>query len=133
MIDQGLCPSMKRAYSNLHGYNINSISISQNGENFISSDDLGIYLWDLEEPEKTFLVVDIKPEKIDELNEVITCSKMSPYNDYNIAYGTSKAIVKLLDLRERSDFCNGGIKFDDSSSKKNKNFFTEIITSVSDV
>lgn len=58
---------------------------------------------------------------------------MSPCNDYNIAYGTSKAIVKLLDLRERSDFSNGGVKFDDASSKKNKNFFTEIITSVSDV
>ena len=77
--------------------------------------------------------MDIKPEKIDELNEVITCSRMSCNNDYNIVYGTSKAVVKMLDLRERSDFSHSGVKFEDQSSKKNKNFFTEIITSVSDV
>ena len=90
-------------------------------------------MWDLERPDSTFITVDIKPEKIDDLNEVITTSTFSSANDYNIGYGTSKAVVKMVDLRERSDCTNSGILFDDPSSKKNKNFFTEIITSVSDL
>ena len=87
----------------------------------------------METEDKTFLTVDIKPEKLDELNEVITTSCFSPVFDYNIVYGTSKSVVKLLDLRERVNCTNSGILFDDPNSRKNKNFFTEIITSVSDL
>lgn len=48
LIDQGLCPSLKRTYANLHSYHVNSLSVCANGENFISSDDLAMYLWDIE-------------------------------------------------------------------------------------
>lgn len=133
LIDQGLCPSLKRTFANLHTYHVNSLSVCNNGENFISSDDLAIYLWDLENANKTYIIVDIKPEKIDELNEVITTSTFSPSNDFNLAYGTSKSVVKLLDTREKSCLSNTGVLFDDPSSRKNKNFFTEIITSISDL
>ena len=133
LIDQGLCPSLKRTFANLHVHHVNSVSISLNGEHFISSDDLAIYLWDLENPDKSFVLVDIKPEKMEELNEVITTTVFSPHNDYNLAYGTSKSVVKVLDNREKSLLTNTGISFEDPSSKKNKNFFTEIITSISDL
>lgn len=79
------------------------------------------------------MLVDIKPEKMEELNEVITTSVFSPHNDYNFAYGTSKSVVKVLDNREKSVLTNTGISFEDPSSKLNKNFFTEIITSISDI
>ena len=99
----------------------------------MTSDDLAIYLWDLEEPEKTFITVDLKPEKMEELNEVITTAKFSPFRDYNFVYGTSKAVVKLMDMRENCKMSQSGLLFEDPQSKKNKNFFTEIITSVSDL
>ena len=38
---------------------------------------------------------------------------MSPINDYNVVYGTSKAVVKMIDLRERSDCTNSGVKYED--------------------
>ena len=94
---------------------------------------MAIYLWDLEKDDKAFILVDIKPEKMEELNEVITTSVFSPHNDYNLAYGTSKSVVKVLDNRERSVLTNCGVSFEDPQSKKNKNFFTEIITSISDI
>ena len=78
-------------------------------------------------------MVDIKPEKLDELNEVITTASFSPVNDYQIGYGTSKSVVKVADLREKSVCTNTGLQFIDEGIKKNKNFFTEIITSVSDL
>ena len=86
----------------------------------------------MEVPDKSFISIDIKPKKIDELNEVITTSIFSPYHDYYVGYGTSKSLAKLADLRENSNATNTGITFLDESIKKNKNFFTEIITSVSD-
>ena len=58
----------------LHNYHINSISIAANGENFISSDDLRIYLWDLENTNEAFNIIDLKPDNFEELNEVITAS-----------------------------------------------------------
>lgn len=79
------------------------------------------------------MTVNIKPDKIEELNEVITCSTFAPELDYQIVYGTSKSVVKLIDLRERSNCTNTGLSFLDPLSKKNKNFFTEIITSISDL
>ena len=86
----------------------------------------------MERPNTSFINVDIKPEKLEDLNEVITTACFSPRYDYNICYGTSKAVVKLLDIRERCDCTNSGLLFKDDKSKKNKNFFTEIITSISD-
>lgn len=32
LLDQGLCPSLKRTFANLHGYHVNSLSICANGE-----------------------------------------------------------------------------------------------------
>lgn len=42
-------------------------------------------------------------------------------------------MIKILDTRERSKLTNTGLVIEDPTSKKNKNFFTEIITSVSDL
>ena len=133
LIDQGLCPTLKRTYPNLHQYHINSLSIFQDGQSFISADDLGIYLWDLESNKSSYLLVDIKPEKIDDLNEVITTCTASPSCDSNFVYGTSKATIKLADLREGATCTNRGIKFEDPNTKQQKNFFTDIVSSISDV
>jgi serine/threonine-protein phosphatase 2A regulatory subunit B len=133
LIDQGLCPSLKRVYPNLHQYHVNSLSVLQDGQNFLSSDDLAVYLWDLESTQKAYMLIDIKPEKIDELNEVITACKASPISDFNFVYGTSKASIRLVDMREGSSCTGKGIRFEDNSGKQQKNFFTDIISSISDV
>jgi len=46
--------------------------MASNDEVMISSDDLRVYLWNLEETKKAFNVVDLKPDNLDELSEVIT-------------------------------------------------------------
>lgn len=132
LLDQGLCPTLKKTYPNLHQYHINSLSIFQDGQNFVSADDLGIYLWDLKSTKSSYMLVDIKPDKIDELNEVITTCTASPLNDNNLLYGTSKACLKLIDMREGANCSNRGTRFDDGDAKQQKNFFTDIISSISD-
>jgi WD40 repeat protein len=37
---QGLHPTLKQSYPNLHNYSINSVTVSPNNQNFLTSDDL---------------------------------------------------------------------------------------------
>ena len=50
---------------------INSLSVNSDGETFISADDLRVNLWHLERSNGSFNIVDIKPENMEELTEVI--------------------------------------------------------------
>lgn len=45
VVDSGIMSSIRKVYPNLHTYHINSISLAQNEEFLISSDDLRVYLW----------------------------------------------------------------------------------------
>lgn len=44
----------KRTFSNAHAYHINSLSISNDQESFVSADDLRINLWKLENSHVAF-------------------------------------------------------------------------------
>lgn len=124
---------LKRSYPNLHNFHINSISVCANGENFISSDDLRINLWNLENKVQAFTIIDLKPENFEELSEVITASQFHPFVDNQFIFSTSKGVIKLGDLRKSSVCDHTAISFEDKDANVNKNFFTEIISSISDV
>jgi len=125
-------PSLIRCYPNLHSYLINNISASGNEEFLLSSDDLRVYLWSLQKPGNTFSVVDLKPENLEDVSEVITCSKYHPTLDNQFLYSTSKGTTKICDLR-RSGICDtGGITLIETQDAGSKNFFTDIVSSISD-
>ena len=48
MLSSGYEGVERRQYKNCHNYNINSLSVSNDGESFLSADDLCINLWNLE-------------------------------------------------------------------------------------
>lgn len=92
-VDSGFMPSLRKVYPNLHNFNINSISVSANEEFVISSDDLRVNLWSLEQTNKAFVVIDLKPPNLDDIEEVITCSQYHPTLDSMFVYATSKGVV----------------------------------------
>src|SRR5688572_23295581 len=49
---------------------------------------------------ETFAVVNIKPEDMEELTEVITCSEFHPKDCNLLVYATSKGIIRMGDLRD---------------------------------
>ncbi|CAG7896606.1 unnamed protein product, partial [Brassica rapa] len=110
----------RRVYSHAHDYHINSISNNSDGETFISADDLRINLWNLEITNQSFNIVDVKPEKMEDLSEVITSAEFHPTHCNMLAYSSSKGSIRLIDLRQ-------------SALSGSKSFFTEIIASVSDM
>ncbi|KAF2530733.1 hypothetical protein F2Q70_00029514 [Brassica cretica] len=117
--ESSLVARCRRVYSHAHDYHINSISNNSDGETFISADDLRINLWNLEITNQSFNIVDVKPEKMEDLS------------GYYIS--SSKGSIRLIDLRQ-SALCDSHSKlFEEPEAAGSKSFFTEIIVSVSDI
>lgn len=117
------------------------MSISTNEEYFITSDELSIFLWDIEERNKPFTLLNINqsPKHFEELTQIITCCKYDKKLDSKFLYCDSKGVIKVVDLRTTNK-CN-----DDSSLvmhnphetldkkfTKNRPFINEIVESISD-
>lgn len=123
----------RRTYANAHAYHINSIGVNSDGETFLSSDDLRINLWNLNEPDRSFNIVDIIPASMEELTEVITATECHPSQCNEFIYSTCKGNVRLVDMRERA-LCDSYAKiFEDPLEAEGESFFTEITSSISDV
>ncbi|CDH51402.1 protein phosphatase 2a regulatory b subunit [Lichtheimia corymbifera JMRC:FSU:9682] len=123
----------RRVYANAHTYHINSISVNSDGETYLSGDDLRINLWNLDISDQSFNIVDIKPANMEELTEVITAAEFHPIHCNLFMYSSSKGSIKLSDMRA-SALCDQHAKvFQEPEDPANRSFFSEIISSVSDV
>jgi serine/threonine-protein phosphatase 2A regulatory subunit B len=115
-IPRALGCTMKHNYTNAHLYHINSsvhnsaimlvnfrfsVSVTSDFETFISADDLRINLWNFEHPMESFQILDIKPERMDDLNEVITSAVFHPTKCNLFAYCTSRGSVRLMVCRSK--------------------------------
>jgi serine/threonine-protein phosphatase 2A regulatory subunit B len=94
----------RKEFSNAHNYHINSVSLSADGEHFLSADDLRVNIWNIENTKVTFSIVDIKPPNIDDLNEVITHAEFHPSRSDMFLFSSSKGLAHLCDARENTQF-----------------------------
>lgn len=124
----------KRSYANAHTYHINSVALSSDCETFISADDLRVNLWHLDRQDQAFNIVDIKPQNMEDLTEVITCADFHPQQCNLFAYSSSKGLIRLADMRQAA-LCDQHAKlFEDSEpSPGPRSFFSEIISSINDI
>lgn len=131
--DHIIAATPRKVYANAHAYHINSISINSDGETYISADDLRINLWNLGISNESFNIVDIKPVNMEELTEVITAAEFHPLHCNLFMYSSSKGTIKLADMREAA-LCDKYAKmFEEEEDPSNRSFFSEIISSISDV
>jgi len=125
--------SPKKVFANAHMYHINSIAINSDDETYLSADDLRINLWNLEITDRSFNIVDIKPDNMENLTEVITAAENHPTSCHQFVYSSSKGTVRLCDMRE-SALCDRHAKiFEEPEDPSQRSFFSEIISSISDV
>lgn len=123
----------RRTFESAHAYHINSISVNSDGETFLSADDLRINLWNMEVSNQTFNIVDIKPENMEDLTEVITAAEFHPNHCSTFAYSNSRGAIKLGDMRTAAN-CDRQVKsFEEEEQPGDKSFFSEIIASISDI
>lgn len=70
---------------------------------------------------------------MDELTEVITSAEFHPSHCNLFSYSSSKGTVKLCDMRDRA-LCDKEAKiFEEEEDPASKSFFSEIISSISDI
>lgn len=125
----------RRIFSNSHAYHINSISLNSDEETFLSSDDLRVNMWNLNVGGDGFNVLDMKPDNMEELTEVITAAEFHPQHCHLFMHSSSRGITKLCDLRQ-SALCQTYSKEYDSQSSETQSsssYFSEIIASISDI
>lgn len=123
----------RRVFSNAHAYHINSVSVNSDGESYLSADDLRINMWNMERTDQSFNIVDIKPDNMEELTEVITASCFHPTHCNLLMYSSSRGCIKLGDMRQRALCDNHSKLFEVNEEAADKSFFSEIIASISDV
>uniref|UniRef100_A0A6I8N6Z1 Serine/threonine-protein phosphatase 2A 55 kDa regulatory subunit B n=1 Tax=Ornithorhynchus anatinus TaxID=9258 RepID=A0A6I8N6Z1_ORNAN len=123
----------RRVFANAHTYHINSISVNSDYETYMSADDLRINLWNFEITNQSFNIVDIKPANMEELTEVITAAEFHPHHCNTLVYSSSKGTIRLCDMRANA-LCDQHTKFfEEPEDPSNRSFFSEIISSISDV
>jgi serine/threonine-protein phosphatase 2A regulatory subunit B len=123
----------RKVYANAHTYHINSISMNSDNELYLSADDLRINLWDLSDSSTCFNIVDMKPDNMEDLAEVITSAEFHPSQCNIFMYSTSGGSIKLGDMRG-SAICDVHSKsYAETESAAGRSFFSEIISSISDV
>ncbi|XP_076812708.1 serine/threonine-protein phosphatase 2A 55 kDa regulatory subunit B beta isoform-like isoform X2 [Clavelina lepadiformis] len=125
--------SPKKVFANAHMYHINSISVNSDDATYLSADDLRINLWNLEITDRSFNIVDIKPENMENLTEVITAAEYHPQECHTFVYSSSKGTIRLCDMRQAA-LCDEHAKiFEEPEDPNSRSFFSEIISSISDV
>ena len=91
-------------YKSAHEYHINSLHLSSDGQNFLSADDLRVNIWNVENTNTVYNVLDIKPKNIDDLDEVISHAEFHPTHSSIFLYTTTKGFLHVCDFRESSSF-----------------------------
>ena len=125
--------SPRKIFANAHTYHVNSISVNSDDETYMSADDLRINLWNLEITNQSFNIVDIKPANMEDLTEVITAAEFHPVDCNTFVYSSSKGTIRLCDMRSAA-LCDKHSKlFEEPEDPTNRSFFSEIISSISDV
>lgn len=109
-------------------YNIHSISASIDHECILLSDELSVVLYNAA-LERKMEIVNIKPQKNEELNKIISTAKFSPYESSVFVYGTSNGSLEIYDLRE----CIQSAPSIGIQAKGTGDFYNEIVRSVTDI
>lgn len=127
-VEQGYVSQLQKQFPPKHLSSINSISSSANEEYLLTTDDVHAYLWNYDSIDRPFLVADIlKNDKIEDIKETITFSRMHPTSDSLFTYGTNKGTLKLCDMRVSALTDSTAISFKNEISGQ-KNFLTEMIS-----
>mmetsp|Transcript_1896 Transcript_1896/g.5718 ORF Transcript_1896/g.5718 Transcript_1896/m.5718 type:complete len:290 (+) Transcript_1896:1251-2120(+) len=135
MAGRAIQTTPQQVYSGGHAYHINSISVCADDETFISADDLRVNLWHYDQTPVGFNILDLKPDNMEDLIEVITCVEFHPIQCSLFVNSSSRGSVNMSDLRMNS-VCEGYARvFENlvSDSGEQQSFFSEIVASIADL
>lgn len=100
---RGKMPSLRKIYaSDVHEYPITSLCVTADESTFLSGDNLRINLWDLNIGTHAYNVLDVKPDDMQTLSEIISSVDAHPSESSNFIYSTNLGHIMTCDLRVRA-------------------------------
>ena len=111
----------KKLFLSNNSGEINSLSVNkENPNNFISSDEYKVYLWDINcSQSDLYTPVDIDPMTDSTTAERITKATYVDYNPHIFIYGTSNGNIRVCDLRTSSEQLKFETTYKDEKSDMN--------------
>lgn len=90
-----------KAFTNVHQYNIQSLSLSADNETFLSLDDLQVFWWHLEAQDttKATKLADLKPES-GQPDILLTAAAFHPQHGSLFLVSNSNGVCEIGDLRD---------------------------------
>lgn len=122
----------RRVFANAHQFSIHSISVNSDGETFLSSDDCVVHLWNTNRSDECFNLVNIKPPRLEDINQCITTASFHPTACNIMLYGLTTGAVKLCDMRDAALCSQYAKTFHSEEDPATKSFFSEIVNMLSD-
>ncbi|KAI5180963.1 serine/threonine-protein phosphatase 2A regulatory subunit B [Nematocida sp. AWRm80] len=120
--------TLEKEYSPENIYNIHSLSVSPSGESVLMADELSISLYNTK-LEQGWKILNLKPQRTEELTKIITCAKYTANATGTFIYGCSNGVMEIHDLRMST--CPESIL---TFLPTNKNdFYSEVIHPISDI
>lgn len=96
---RGKKPRRVRELSRAHTYRVHSVSASADGETLLSADDLRLNLWRADRAGPAFTALDLRPDDMVDLEEVMTVATFHPRDGHGLLYATSTGRTATVDLR----------------------------------
>ncbi|VDD77995.1 unnamed protein product, partial [Mesocestoides corti] len=89
----------KKVFARGHGFSLTGLAPFVDQETFLSSDPLRINLWHYDVDYEAFTIVDLMPERIEDITHLITGLTASPSSPSLFAYSTNRGSVRVCDTR----------------------------------
>uniref|UniRef100_A0A183S9U9 Serine/threonine-protein phosphatase 2A 55 kDa regulatory subunit B n=1 Tax=Schistocephalus solidus TaxID=70667 RepID=A0A183S9U9_SCHSO len=142
----------KKVFARGHGFSLTGLSTFSDQETFLSSDPLRINLWHYDIDSEAFsilfqrsccgrfcsltlvviAVVDLMPERIEDITHLITSLTTSPKTPALFAYGTNRGSIRVCDLRAAARCDQPAISVDNLPSTE-QNMILILLNSIADV
>jgi serine/threonine-protein phosphatase 2A regulatory subunit B len=125
---------LKREYKVSSGTSCNlcSTSVCSDESTFLAADALRILLWDVETSVEAYGILDMSPDDMNNLQEVLSVAKFHPTDCSRLVYGTSLGGTYVVDLRDSALVSPGTRGSVSMSLPRGTGFYSEVLESVSD-
>lgn len=97
-----LKPKVRTVFSQAHECRIHSVSVSYSKDQFMSCDDLRVYLWNVDHAQTAFCIADYQPARIQDLSEVLLSATFHRTNPSLLAMTSTAGFIRIGDLRIRA-------------------------------
>lgn len=120
----------KREFPSLHKNIIRDLSVSPNGEHFMSMDHFQVNLWNIEDKLQAYSVFDITPPEGGEVSEILTGIHYHPKTDTVFLASTSMGSTYICDMRQSSQCQENAVELREPLPQNKNTYLLEVLSSV---